>query len=72
MGALFFLSIFLYNMYHTSGQNIQILGYLGFIKFFRNCAIMVFMTNPIEIDKQCCAECTCVDLHKSKPAPTEE
>jgi len=22
-------------MYHTSGQNIQILGYLGFEKFFR-------------------------------------
>jgi hypothetical protein len=35
MGALLFLVNFLYSMYHTSGQNIQILGYLGFTKFFR-------------------------------------
>ena len=31
----FFCVYFLYSMYHTSGQNIQILGYLGFTKFFR-------------------------------------
>ena len=35
MGALFFCVYFLYSMYHTSGQNIQILGYLGFTNFFR-------------------------------------
>jgi len=35
MGALFFLIIFCLFMYHTSGQNIQILGVLGFIKIFR-------------------------------------
>lgn len=35
MGALFFCVHFICSMYHTSGQNIQILGYLGFTKFFR-------------------------------------
>jgi hypothetical protein len=30
MGALFFYVFILNTMYHTSGQNIQILGYLGF------------------------------------------
>ena len=35
MGSLFFLIIFCLFMYHTSEQNIQILGYMGFTKFFR-------------------------------------
>ena len=35
MGTLLFCDFVLYSMYHTSGQNIQILGYLGFTKFFR-------------------------------------
>lgn len=35
MGSLFFCMYFLYNTYHTSEQNIQILGYIGFTKFFR-------------------------------------
>lgn len=35
MGALFHSDFVLYSMYHTSGQNIQILDYLGFTKLFR-------------------------------------
>ncbi len=35
MGALLFLISFLLYVYHTSEQNIQILGYLDFAIFFR-------------------------------------
>jgi len=35
MCSLSFLVFIFKYMYHTSGQNIQILGYLGFTKFFR-------------------------------------
>jgi hypothetical protein len=35
MGSLSFLVFIFQYVYHTSGQNIQILGYLGFTKLFR-------------------------------------
>lgn len=70
MCSLFFCGIIFINTYHTSEQNIQILGYLGLKNFSELCYNKI-MTEELddygyEGDK-CCAGCTCTMAHSSVP-----
>jgi len=69
MCSLYFYDIIHIYPYHTSGKNIQILGYLVF-KIFQNCDILYFMTEEYT-GTNCCAACTCDSPHRSKPIEEE-